>query len=313
MKIQGSWAAAAALLSLLVVAGPGDAYVTSYPEEPDIDGTLLTVGLTVGHWLAGALPYPGFSALLDALLYAWTPKPEDDYWEHIEQQVHDLCGNFVNQDNIDKVLVYKNDLMTMLRIYENSPVEGDGSYPTKNVQADAITSSIISNRYLVEASLMPWSMTLYFVDIASMHIIVLQDAAESYTFPDTAPSLWWRDLSTELAHYITYSRTLYDQTLQFRRDNIECYFDEGGSTDKYIITDHVTGLQDSCTQIHPGDGEVGSCASACQNFEDQVVRDLAAWYWDFVGYPASQWEQLRFKAELLAENASGYRVPPHEE
>jgi hypothetical protein len=48
---------------------------------------VLTVGLTVGHWLAGALPYPGFSALLDALLYAWTPKPEDDYWEHIEQQV----------------------------------------------------------------------------------------------------------------------------------------------------------------------------------------------------------------------------------
>lgn len=51
---------------------------------------------------------------------------------------------------------------------------GDGTYPDKNVQADAITTSIISNRFLVEAALMPWSMTLYFVDIASMHILVLK-------------------------------------------------------------------------------------------------------------------------------------------
>lgn len=62
----------------------------------------------------------------------------------------------------------------IIHSYERSPVEGDGTYPNKNVQADAITTSIISNRFLVEAALMPWSLTLYFVDIASVHLMILK-------------------------------------------------------------------------------------------------------------------------------------------
>lgn len=76
----------------------------------------MTVGLTVAHWFAGLLPYPGISALIDAIIYAMTPKPEDDYWVHIEDQVKQTCGVFINNDNIDKVLVYKDDLIDMLEM-----------------------------------------------------------------------------------------------------------------------------------------------------------------------------------------------------
>ena len=40
--------------------------------------------------------------------------------------------------------------------------------------ADAISTSIMSQRYLLEASDMPWSMTLHFVDIASVHVLILK-------------------------------------------------------------------------------------------------------------------------------------------
>ena len=66
--------------------------------------------------MAGLLPYPGISALINAIINAWTPRPEDDYWTHIEAQVRDTCGDFINQDNIDKVIVYKDDLMDMLEM-----------------------------------------------------------------------------------------------------------------------------------------------------------------------------------------------------
>merc|ERR1719452_441301 len=68
----------------------------------------------------------------------------------------------------------------MLDIYKRSPVHGDGSYPSKNTQADAIHSSIVTNRYLVEAAEMPWSLSLHLVDIASVHLMILKDAAKSY-------------------------------------------------------------------------------------------------------------------------------------
>ena len=58
--------------------------------------------------------------------------------------------------------------------YKRSPVHGDGSYPSKNTQADAIHSSIVTNRYLVEAAEMPWSLSLHLVDIASVHLMILK-------------------------------------------------------------------------------------------------------------------------------------------
>lgn len=60
------------------------------------------------------------------------------------------------------------------RRYERADVTSDGTYPDKNTVADAITTSIITNRFLVEAALMPWSMTIDFTDIAGVHILILK-------------------------------------------------------------------------------------------------------------------------------------------
>ena len=68
----------------------------------------------------------------------------------------------------------------------------DGTYPDKNIVADSITTSIITNRFLVEAALMPWSMAIHFTDIASVHILILKVCGESnrvilYFFYITSP------------------------------------------------------------------------------------------------------------------------------
>ena len=60
------------------------------------------------------------------------------------------------------------------RRYERAEVTSDGTYPDKNTVADAITTSIITNRFLVEAALMPWSMAIHFTDIASVHLLILK-------------------------------------------------------------------------------------------------------------------------------------------
>jgi len=289
---------------ILLPSTPVDAYYTTYPEGPN--GILITVGLTIGHWFADLIPIPAISNLINAILWAWTPKPEDDYWEQVERQVNETCGEFINQDNIDKVLVYKNDVMDMLEIYARTPAETDGSYPDKNIQADAITTSIITNRYLIEGVIMPWSLTLYFVDIASIHLMILKDVAETYTFEGEAPSLWWGDLSREVEHYDLYSQELFAETVQFRKDNIECYFEADNKLDQYTVTDHVTGVVETCVQEHPSEGQEGSCASACQTFQDQVLRDFDHWYTTYVWSNVDEWRKVKATADDYYNQAQNF-------
>ena len=77
--------------------------------------TVLTVGIVVAEWLAGLIPYPGVSALILAIIEAWKPKPEDDYWSNIQTQVEEVCGQFINKHNIDEILVYKDNLISLLK------------------------------------------------------------------------------------------------------------------------------------------------------------------------------------------------------
>lgn len=70
------------------------------------------------------------------------------------------------------------------------------------------------------------------------------------------------------------------------------------------ITDHVTGEHESCVQDHPEDGQTGSCASACANFEKQVIRTLDDWYMEYVGAAAQQWDALRLLADEMSARAS---------
>lgn len=57
--------------------------------------------------------------------------------------------------------------------YNQAPEESN-TYPDKNQQAAALSTSIITHRYLVEAALLPESMILHFEDISSIHVVVLK-------------------------------------------------------------------------------------------------------------------------------------------
>lgn len=60
-----------------------------------------------------------------------------------------------------------------LHRYLSAPEESD-NYPDKNQQASALSTSIITHRYLVEAAVYPESMILHFEDISSIHALVLK-------------------------------------------------------------------------------------------------------------------------------------------
>ncbi|XP_071539325.1 uncharacterized protein [Panulirus ornatus] len=324
--MKSSWLYGAAgvtglLLAVCAFTTPTTAYVTSFPEEPDIDGMLITVGIAVAKFLAGLVPYPTVSALLLAIINAWEPKPQDNYWEHVKDNVAQVCGNFINEFNLRQVEVYKKDLVPLLKKYERADVVSDGTYPDMNTVADAITTSIITNRFLVEAGDMPWSMAVDYTDIAGAHILVLEDVAKIYSQGSSNISRWWVDLSRELQHYIEYGIWLQEVTQKWRNTQIECYFDKADDAclafewmgvtcyDKYIITDHVSGYTESCLQLHPHDGEVGSCASFCNVYEKQVNRQASRWIFDNVGSVVREWEALKLKADSMAEVASRYYNP----
>lgn len=77
--------------------------------------TVITVGIAVAEFLAGLVPYPTVSALLLAIIHAWEPKPEDNYWEHVKDNVEQVCGEFINEHNLQQVEVYKRDLVSLLQ------------------------------------------------------------------------------------------------------------------------------------------------------------------------------------------------------
>lgn len=309
------------LLGISFVTRPTDAYVTAFPDEPDIDGILVTVGIAVTKFLAGLVPYPTVSALLLAIINAWEPRPEDNYWEHVKDNVAQVCGEFINEHNLHQVEVYKQDLMSLMNQYSRAEVVSDGTYPDKNTMADAITTSIITNRYLVEASEMPWSMAIDFTDISSVHILILKDAADSYTVVGGEVSRWWVDLSRQLQHYIQYGLWLQKETMTWRNTQIECYFDAADGSclafewtgvtcyDLYRITDSVRGYQETCQQLHPDNQEDGSCASFCDLYQTQVDRDSALWLNAYLDAVVDEWSFLKLKADALANQASRYYNP----
>ncbi|KAK7061140.1 hypothetical protein SK128_026714 [Halocaridina rubra] len=308
---------ASLLLGIITSSYLTSAYVTSFPDEPDIDGILITVGITIAKFLAGLVPFPTISALLLAIINAWEPKPEDNYWEHVRENVAQLCGEFINEHNLEQVEVYKRDLIGLLAMYERSEVNGDGTYPDKNVVADALTTSIITNRYLIEAAEMPWSMSVDFVDISSIHALILKDAAESYSTPEEV-SRWWVDLSRELDHYIQYGVSLQDLTQTWRDDQIECYFDEASNAcldfewaraecfDRYEIRDHVSNHVEDCLQLHPDNPEDGSCINFCKNYQIHIDQASQRWLYTNVGSVIQEMEVLKLLADEMASHASLY-------
>lgn len=84
-------------------------------EKDDFLVLVITVGIAVAKFLAGLVPYPTVSAILLAIINAWEPKPQDNYWEHVKDNVAQVCGNFINEFNLQQVEVYKRDLIPLMQ------------------------------------------------------------------------------------------------------------------------------------------------------------------------------------------------------
>ncbi|KAK3863638.1 hypothetical protein Pcinc_030601, partial [Petrolisthes cinctipes] len=230
----------------------------------------VTVGWAIAEFLASLVPYPTVSSLLLAIIHAWEPKPQDNYWDHVKENVAQ----------------------------------------TRTPLADSITTSVIANRYLTEAALLPSSMTVDFADIASVHTLILKDVAESYTVTGGEVSRWWVDLNRELDHYIAYAVWLEADTITWRDTKIQCLMDiDHGGYDEYVITDDVREYTETCKQLHVSEGEEGPCTSFCDLYQFQVNRDDVTWLRHNLGVAREQWGRLKLQADAMAKLASKYYNP----
>lgn len=286
------------------------------PKEHEvIDGRKTTIALAVAHQLIGLIPNETVQELLNTILAALNQE-EFDYWGQVKDEVIALVGDYINAHNMHQVEVYQKDLQTLMDRYNQAPAESD-SYPDKNQQAAALSTSIIAHRYLVEAAELPESMILHFEDISSIHVVVLKDAAETYSFPDLPPSRWWVDLDEELDHYIAYGKNLKVDLGNWRLDKVTCQKDyaDGSCTswewigvecfDTFVARDEVTGEESTCTQLHG----TQDCETHCDVFKAHKEQEVTVFLSAKVNDVITAWEQLKEIAAANAAVASRYYDP----
>lgn len=287
----------------VTVAMATSASVGKYTDD-DIDGKENTIATAVAHQLNGEFPGETVLELLMAILVALRT-PEFDYWGEVKDEVIAMVGQYINQHNINQVEVYQEDLQTLMYRYYQAPVETNGTYPNKNQQAAALSTSIIAHRYLIEAAVLPQSMILHFEDISSIHIVVLKDAAETYSFEGYPPSQWWVDLSEELDHYIAYAKYLSTTLREWRIGMLTCDSHSSGKYVIYVASDAVTGEVSECKEL---EGTTG-CENHCKNFFDhknlEVDKFLSVKMVDVV----AAWEQLKVEADDIIGQVSSYYDP----
>ncbi|XP_047494005.1 uncharacterized protein LOC125042417 [Penaeus chinensis] len=166
----------AAVLFVFFLALAALALSSPLPKEHEvIDGRKTTIALAIAHQLIGLIPNETVQELLNTILAALNQE-EFDYWGQVKDEVMGLVGDYINVHNMHQVEVYQQDLQMLMDRYNQAPVESD-SYPDKNQQAAALSTSIITHRYLVEAAELPESMILHFEDISSIHVVVLKVGA----------------------------------------------------------------------------------------------------------------------------------------
>ncbi|KAK7061138.1 hypothetical protein SK128_026712 [Halocaridina rubra] len=270
-------------------------------EDVVIDGLDTTIGLATAYYFRSVIP--SFNDIMMKILGILIPKPEEDidYFEIIKGNVQKVVGDYIDEHNMNQLEIYKTDLGNLMQRYFEAPITSE-TYPDKNTVANSLSISIISNRFLVEAGERPQSMIIHFADIASMHILVLQDVAETYTSVNFT-SRWWVDLNNELDHYIDHGKRLQDDVVDWRNDMMTCSFDEGGKYDSWIVDDQVTGVYDECLVLH-GNHE---CDDHCQAYQLQMNREVTLFIWEYMGKALMEWETLKVKAEEMASRVTGDR------
>nr|XP_053648333.1 uncharacterized protein LOC128699627 [Cherax quadricarinatus] len=274
-----------------------------------IDGKQTTIALAVAHLLIGLIPNETVQGLLVTIIDALTQE-DFDYWEEVKDDVTALVGQYINEHNMHQVEVYQNDLVTLMDRYNNAPVSSD-TYPDKNQQATALSTSIVTHRYLIEAAELPQSMMLHFEDISSIHVTVLKDVAETYSVEGHPPSRWWVDLDEELDHYIGYGRGLQVDLRDWRLGMVICSVDVVGvfrRYDVYTATDLVTGEVSTCQQLHGAD----DCSDHCALFRQHKANEVQVFMAAKVDDVLSSWELLKNISSVYAATSSRFYDPVRE-
>nr|XP_045617056.1 uncharacterized protein LOC123769802 [Procambarus clarkii] len=281
----------------------------------DIDGSKTTIALAIAYQLIGLIPNETVQDLIYTIIDALT-KEDFDYWGQVKDEVMALVGQYINEHNMHEVEVYQSDLVTLMDRYNQAPVQSD-TYPDKNQQAAALSTSIVTHRYLVEAAELPQSMILHFEDISSIHVVVLKDVAETYSVEGQSPSRWWVDLDEQLDHYIDYGKKLEVELRSWRLGMVTCEKDyaDGSCTnwewigtecyDVFTATDLVTGQTSSCEQLHG----TTDCEDHCQLYTMHKEQEVEVFMTAKVTDVMHSWELLKNVSSVYAGMASRFYDP----
>ncbi|XP_071549152.1 uncharacterized protein [Panulirus ornatus] len=276
-------------------------------QDVVIDGKETTIGLAIAYHFRGIVTdtMEIFRMVL-AILHPATPGSDDqDYFHLIEENVERVVGDYVDHHNMAQLVVYKDSLGSLLQRYMEAPVTS-AIYPDKNTIANSLSTSIIANRFLVEAGERPQSMIIHYADLASIHLLVLKDAAETYTTWWAGVSRWWIDLNIQLDHYISYGHDLQNTIVDWRNDMLDCTYDEGGKYDVWTVVDRVEGITDICRQLHG----TNTCDNHCQAYQVNMNRKVSQFVWEYMGKALAEWEGLKVKATQMAAHATRYYKSP---
>lgn len=267
-------------------------------QEVVIDGTTTTIGTASAYYLRGLMP-SSLSILQKILgiLLPSTPEEDIDYFELIKEDVKRVVGDYIDQHNMHQLEIYKDDLGRLLQRYMEAPVESS-TYPDKNTVANSLSTSIVANRFLVEAGERPQSMIIHYADIASIHILVLKDAADTYTKAGVV-SRWWVDLNDQLDHYIDYGRRLQNSVVDWRNDMMTCSYEQSGKYDSWTVQDDVAGTTDVCKQLQG----THNCDDHCQVYQIHMNREVTTFIWNYMGKALREWEDLKVQASEMAAHA----------
>jgi len=305
-------ALATASASVIPVEKSRDAVVFSSPIV--IDGINNTVALTLNSYNLHINFTAIFEEVVEWIAKAIDPPPtaDIDYFKVIEANVRAMVGDFVNQHNIDQILVWRKSLADLLVRYAKAPTSS-ATYITKNDAADSFHKILRVNSYLYEAMERPDSMMLYFADIAAMDISVLRDVALNYSTP-TKTSMWWVDLDDMLGHYISYGTNLTNHLEAWRKTMVDCEIQnckwfapadligdpELKCYDVYTVTDKVAKLRDVCKAIH---GEDHSCDHTCDSYMVEMNDTVQKFIEKYLGTPMEGWKELKKTSAVMAEKA----------
>ncbi|XP_066989498.1 uncharacterized protein [Macrobrachium rosenbergii] len=273
----------------------------------NIDARNYPIAKAIAYLLLGLCPEQSVHGLLDVILKA-LDEPEFDYWGEVKDEVTKMVGDYINDHNIHEVEVYQKELQRLMDRYNNAPVISDGTYPNKNQMAVDLSTSIVLHRYLIEAAYLPQSMILHFEDIAAIHVLILKDAAETYSFPGYPPSKWWLDLDEELAHYIEYAEYLNETLLEWRTGMVSCDSHTSGKYVIYRAIDGVTGEESTCRELKG----TGSCENHCDDFFEHKSIEVDDFLLVKMADVHESWTQLKGSLSGFINEVSEYHDPVNE-